>query len=51
MGTIDNSHCHKSYQVGLVKVEAKSKQERDKFYENCLKGNFLFLDIGRNECQ
>ena len=44
-------HCHKSYQVGLVKLEAKSKQELDKFFENCLKGIFVFLDIGRNECQ
>ena len=40
-----------SYRVGIVKLEAKSKQEREKFYENCLKGIFVFLDIGWNECQ
>ena len=44
-------HCHKSYRVGLVKLEAKSKQERDKFYENVKRGIFDFLDIGWNECQ
>ena len=32
------------------KQEAKSKQELDKFYENCLKGNFVLLDIGWYEC-
>ena len=44
-------HYTKSYRVGIVKLEAKSKQERDKFYENCLNGSFVLLDIGRNECQ
>ena len=44
-------HCHKWYRVGIVKLEAKSKQERDKFYENCQNGIFDFLDIGLNECQ
>ena len=44
-------HYHKSHRVGIVKLEAKSKQERDKFYENCQKGIFVFWDIGWNECQ
>ena len=44
-------HCYKSYRVGLVKLKSKLKQEQDKFYENCLKGNFVFLDMGCYECQ
>ena len=37
--------------VGLVKLEAKPKQEQGKFYENYLKGTFVLLDIGWYECQ